>query len=285
MTEAEWLACTDPTPMLEFLREKAAAFFREIFEKYLDADVLEFLRSRVIYRKVRLFEVACCRRIWEFVNDPQSRAIVEITERSADSPIDIREVLTLDYDRLTDNCGGPDQTHAMAFMVAGHVGYSFLGLIHDVLWRADDFEDALETCKNALMVVAETVEISGKDVLKLKDSEEFLPAFRRWEAAKAKAFRDCLTTEQRAQSDLLRDIFGNPFRPVSLNPDWLTWNDGTVSKLAQAIYDERRYQDLPALADALEEAGCTNADILDHCRRPGEHVRGCWVVDLLLGKE
>jgi hypothetical protein len=55
--------------------------------------------------------------------------------------------------------------------------------------------------------------------------------------------------------------------------------------LAQVIYDERRFADLPILADALEEAGCTNTDILDHCRLPGEHVRGCWVVDLILRKE
>jgi hypothetical protein len=65
---------------------------------------------------------------------------------------------------------------------------------------------------------------------------------------------------------------------------WLSWNDGIVPKLAQAIYDDRVFDRLPILADALEEAGCTNADILNHCRQPGEHVRGCWVVDLLLGK-
>jgi hypothetical protein len=57
-----------------------------------------------------------------------------------------------------------------------------------------------------------------------------------------------------------------------------------VVKLAQVIYDERRFTDLPILADALEEAGCTNSDVLDHCRGPGPHVRGCWVVDLLLDK-
>jgi hypothetical protein len=69
-----------------------------------------------------------------------------------------------------------------------------------------------------------------------------------------------------------------------INPIWLRWNDGTVVKLAQSIYDERRFTDLPILADALEDAGCADADILAHCRGPGPHVRGCWVVDLLLGK-
>ncbi|MBL8798455.1 MAG: hypothetical protein JNM56_31460 [Planctomycetia bacterium] len=83
------------------------------------------------------------------------------------------------------------------------------------------------------------------------------------------------------QLRLLRDIFGNPFRPVAVEPTWLT---STVASLAQAIYDERAFDRLPILADALEDAGCDNADILNHCRQPGEHVRGCWCVDLVLGK-
>ena len=123
---------------------------------------------------------------------------------------------------------------------------------------------------------------------------------------------------------LIHDIFGNAFRRFVPGPeyatlnmaggvptDWLTWNDGTVPKLAQAIYDERAFDRMPILADALEEAGCTNEDILMHCRkrereyrllpkgepsqgkewqflgwRPSDspHVRGCFVLDLLLGK-
>ena len=83
----------------------------------------------------------------------------------------------------------------------------------------------------------------------------------------------------------MRDIFGNPFRPVTVNPGWLAWNDGTVPRIAQAIYDERAFDRMTILADALEDAGCTDQDILGHCRSGGEHVRGCWVVDLLLGKE
>ena len=91
--------------------------------------------------------------------------------------------------------------------------------------------------------------------------------------------------EWAAQAALLRDIFGLlPFRPVTIAPAWAIWNDATVVKLAQGIYDDRAVGRLPILADALEEAGCDNADILTHCRQPGPHVRGCWVVDLLLGK-
>ncbi len=85
-------------------------------------------------------------------------------------------------------------------------------------------------------------------------------------------------------SHYLRDIFGNPFRPVILDSFWLAWNDGAIRKMAHSIYDDRAFDRLPLLADALEDAGCTDADILSHCRTPGEHVRGCWVVDLLLGK-
>lgn len=88
--------------------------------------------------------------------------------------------------------------------------------------------------------------------------------------------------ESTNQSRLLRDIFGNPFRPVTVNPAWQT---STVIGLAQAAYDDRAFNRLPILADALEDTGCTNAEILGHCRGPGPHVRGCWVLDLLLGKE
>jgi hypothetical protein len=89
-------------------------------------------------------------------------------------------------------------------------------------------------------------------------------------------------SEAFVQIHLLRDIFGNPFRPVALDPSWLTPN---VSALAQTIYTDRAFDTMPVLADALEEAGCTSEDILAHCRGDGPHVRGCWVVDLLLGKE
>jgi hypothetical protein len=74
------------------------------------------------------------------------------------------------------------------------------------------------------------------------------------------------------------------FRPVFADPTWLTWQNGTIPKLAQAIYQERAFDGLLVLADALEDAGCTYQDILNHCRSGGEHVRGCWVLDLLLGK-
>jgi hypothetical protein len=90
--------------------------------------------------------------------------------------------------------------------------------------------------------------------------------------------------ERKAQASSLRCIFGNPFRPVSLAPGLLQWEGATIVKIAQAITEERTFERLPILADALEDAGCSDAAILDHLRGPGPHVRGCWVVDLLLGK-
>lgn len=90
--------------------------------------------------------------------------------------------------------------------------------------------------------------------------------------------------ETRIQAMATRDILGNPFRPAFVTSAWLAWNEGIVAKLAQAIYEERAFDRLPVLADALEESGCTDKDILGHCRGAGPHVRGCWPVDLLLGK-
>jgi len=94
------------------------------------------------------------------------------------------------------------------------------------------------------------------------------PASETWQVARA------------PQSDMLREVFGNPFRaPLTPDADWLT---SDVVSLAEAIYDEQAFDRMPVLGDALEEAGCTEADILAHCREPGEHLRGCWVLDTIL---
>lgn len=98
--------------------------------------------------------------------------------------------------------------------------------------------------------------------------------------------RETFSEECLVQACLLRDLFGLlPFRAVPVEESWLRWNDACVVKIAQEIYDERDFGLMPILADALEDSGCDHEDILCHCRESGEHVRGCWVVDLLLGKE
>ncbi|QEG32113.1 hypothetical protein GobsT_69640 [Gemmata obscuriglobus] len=88
--------------------------------------------------------------------------------------------------------------------------------------------------------------------------------------------------EWRTQANLLRDIFGNPFRPVTFSPSWRT---GTAVALASGMYESRDFSAMPILADALQDAGCDRAEVLEHCQRDGPHVRGCWVADLVLGRE
>jgi len=89
-------------------------------------------------------------------------------------------------------------------------------------------------------------------------------------------------SEANARAALMRDVWGDLFRRLAIKSAWRT---ATVTSLAQAIYDERAFDRMPILGDGLEDAGCADADILGHCRGGGEHVRGCWVVDLVLGKE
>lgn len=85
--------------------------------------------------------------------------------------------------------------------------------------------------------------------------------------------------------EMVKAIRENPFRSSVCNPDWLTWNDATIPRIARKIVEQRKFEDMIVLADAFEEAGCTNTEILRHCRGPGPHVRGCWVLDALLAKE
>jgi hypothetical protein len=109
------------------------------------------------------------------------------------------------------------------------------------------------------------------------------------EAARA-AGRDSMSalksagTIHREQAELVREVFGNPFRPSRADAHWLKWNGGTVRALAEAAYDSSDFGLLPVLADALQEAGCADVNVLNHCRKDGNHVRGCWVLDLLGGR-
>jgi hypothetical protein len=95
-------------------------------------------------------------------------------------------------------------------------------------------------------------------------------------------FRAAMRRQSKIECGLVRCVLGNPFRHVSVDPSSLTT---TVITLAEAIYGDRAFDRMPILADALEDAGCTNQGILAHCRQEGEHVRGCWVIDLLTGRQ
>jgi hypothetical protein len=225
MTEAEWLACTDPQKMLEFLRGKASE------------------------RKLRLFACSCCYRLGElcYMEDDELLA-VECAELYADGRATHEDLALVRYE------------------------LSILDTYVQTLSEQHRFY-ALD-CVTAVPL-SEVNSVATGIIEQLENDHH-------WTESELEAEQEA---ERVLQCEILRDFFGNPFRPVAVEPCWLTWNDSTVPRLAQAIYGERAFDRLPVLADALEEAGCTNADILGHCRGSGPHVRGCWVVDLLLGKE
>jgi hypothetical protein len=196
-------------------------------------------------RKVPVFAVACCRGAWPLMPDEGSRRAVEAAEKYADGVGRDRDLRAA----VPAAWGALQQAPSR-------------DRHHDPAWAA--------------YALAFTTLTTG--------SIRELPV-RRWGGG---CWSNLSTPERAAHAHLLHCIWGNPFRPVSVSPAWQT---GQVVALAQTVYDER---ELPAgtldaarlavLADALEEAGCDQADILNHCRQPGVHVRGCWVVDLLLGK-
>jgi hypothetical protein len=253
MTEAEWLACTDPTPMLEFLRGKASD------------------------RKLRLFAVACCRRTGlGFRIDTLYQDAVELAERHADGS-------SLPPGTLAAAAAAADSEHRASAMwslyepdsdparLTAEVDALTVGLVG----AKPSWDHGLAAEVFAVAFAPGTYSDSPGNV-----PRKGKPHFKTREAARTFFLRE--------QAALLQDIFGNPFRPVTLSPAWLTRQ---VVTLAQAAYDER---ELPAgtlgsahlavLADALEEAGCTGKTILDHLRGPGSHVRGCWALDAVLGK-
>jgi hypothetical protein len=249
MTEQEWLECAEPTPMLEFLR------------------------GQVSDRKLRLFAVACCRRIECLLVERHQRASVSVAERHADGVAtdDELEAAQLANDHELFALSGQRAEHAAkraAYFVA----------IDDAYWAAMERRAAAY----AVIFQADPEPLEWWEEPRIGDQQRFLTQFAEGDLWLTKAGRAAAATEAWEQSRLLRDIFGNPFRPVTVDPSWRT---ATVTSLATVIYEERAVDRLPILADALEDAGCDNPDILNHCRQPGHHVRGCWALDLVLNKK
>src|SRR5262249_47648653 len=222
MTEAEWLDCTDPQNMLEFLRGKVSE------------------------RKLRLFACACGRQgpVWRLLTGKENRRTVEASERFADGLI-------------------------TGVQLASTARLAFQGTMTGASFNPR----RLSLYAQALRAALETSRIDE------------------WEAA-YETQRMTTNLLGSHQGVILLEIFGSlPFRPIPIAPAVLAWNDTVVVRLAQTAYEERHLPDgtldnsrLAVLADALEEAGCADTDILGHLRGPGPHVRGCWAVDLLLGK-
>jgi hypothetical protein len=220
-----------------------------------EADLIEpdGRHLEVTERKLRLFYSACCRRVMPLVPDLQINSLIEVAERFADDLASEDELAAAkkSADTLLQHCRSARRE------VDTWVALALSSCLGEV------WVNGKQTTVQAALAVSEMKQAP------LVDSN--LPL-------------DPLESQE--QANLLRCIIGPlPFRPVATDPQWLTGNDGTVVNLAQGIYEDRAFDRLPVLADALEGAGCANADILAHCRQPGEHVRGCWAVDLILGKE
>jgi len=271
MTEQEWLECSDPREMLA-----------------------EALLGRASERKLRLFACACCRAAPRLPPGGQALRGVGVAERLADGLAPDAEVATAaadvevmlyqaDQDRATALEDYHDEAGSLCRCPSCEAEAA-------ARWRAKNSRADGEMGYRSLQasIVAEAAGLVAEAV-----GHALGPASGLLDAVGAV----CAAARQVAQpiepqlGSLVRDLFGNPFRPARLAPAWVAWNGGTVPRLAQAAYDERALPEgtldparLAVQADALEEAGCRDADVLSHLRGPGPHVRGCWVIDLLLGK-
>jgi hypothetical protein len=227
-------------------------------------EMLNVLRAsgRGSDRKLRLVCCALCRAVEHLLTDGRYRAALDVAERYADG---------------LAGAGELRKAHGVVCAVSEHT--------EDYEWSED---------KQAMLLAANAV---GWATCQREPPDP--PAYLAGCAAagaKAASVTEGLPEAEvlASQSALLRDILGNPFvAPPRIDPIWLAWNNGTAKKLAQATYEGRSLSGgtldnsrLAVLADALEEAGCDNEDVLFHCREQGKaHVRGCWVLDLILGKE
>ncbi|WP_246523020.1 hypothetical protein [Gemmata palustris] len=212
MGEDEWFAGSDPELMLQHVM------------------------GAVSDRKLRLFAVACCRRIGDSFTDEGDRAALSVIERFADGLAGAVEFAAV-----------PTRTTNQA--IAG----------------------AAEIRANAAAAVASAVSAA---LIAARDGDPDHP----------KGQGDYYATEaseRKVQARILRELFRNPFRTVAFSAEWRT--DTTVA-LARGMYEAREFSAMPILADALQDAGCNHTDVLAHCRGAGAHLRGCWVLDLVLGR-
>jgi hypothetical protein len=226
--------------------------------------MLEFLQRgrRARARKLQLFACACCRRVWPLLADERSRRAVEAAERYMDDPAGWREFHAAESGARAAVAAASDRSPARRFAKARREARVGRAAATAAWW-------AVSGLRQVALVARETASVAEARGL------AWVGPGRHWQCA------------------LLHDLFGPlPFRPVAVEPSWLTWNAGTVRRLAGPVYEERSLPEgtldrvrLAVLADALEDAGCTNEELLAHLRSPPPHVRGCWPVDLLLGRE
>jgi hypothetical protein len=210
--------------------------------------MLTHLRGKTSERKMRLFICACTRLLWEWLPVGVMQDAVAAGERHADGVL-----------WEEDCCHFVDQLYSLPVEHGRQTTRN---------WFSEQREETVSAWSGAILASGAWLALS-----KIPEG----PNFRRLSQ---------LTAPQ--QPNLLRDVFGNPFRPRSIDPAWLT---PTVTSLAAAAYEQRSLPSgelsparLPTLADALEDAGCSDDELLGHLRSPGPHVRGCWALDAVLGK-
>jgi hypothetical protein len=222
----------------------------------------------VVAAENRLFSVACCNCVWQHLEEPSRRA-VRVIERFAEgraneqeralAEVEATEVSTRLASAFSDS---PHDTPIPPEACAAAAVLNLTASTEvEATWLPFDQFIAEQVAGHVLLaecvalgeaVVERIVRLGGED------------------------------PSRRALSDRLRDVIGNPFRPITLET---CWRKPEVVSLAQVIEDEQAFERMGMLADSLEDVGCTNADIVGHCRGPGPHVRGCWLLDLILGKE
>jgi hypothetical protein len=270
MTEEEWLACTDFLAMLIHLRGEVEVPPGELgFGLHCHAGFLAHGEAeRTSSRKLRLFGAAVCRRWWELPLDERSSRLVSAYQRYATDSTTWDEVI-----KCGEALGKPEDREQIGIsqmaVVQPDTPYGAQAMAFDLAWAV------------ANHVASDSMAVTCKDAT---DEDRWDwgwglgPPDPLWQATR-KAIEDEFAL-------LLREIIGNPFRaPPRMIPSWLAWEGGTVVNIARGIYNEEAFDRMPFLADALEEAGCDNAEVLTHLRLPGPHVRGCWPLDLILGKE
>jgi hypothetical protein len=215
------------------------------------------LEGAATERKLRLLSVACCRRIWGLMLDKRARRAVEVAEQFADGQVGRRAL------------AAAHRAAAAAFEDSG--------------FKEDDPEVDSATVEWASRAAEHASSSEAWDALDAMMQAAWVVANGDYADRPAgQSIASLQAGERAAQAELVREVFGNPFRPVAAAAVWLS---AGVTGLARTIYEERAFDGLPALADALVEVGCDDPSILAHCRQGGGHVRGCWAVDLLLDKE
>jgi hypothetical protein len=264
VTDGQWLSSTEPTPMLDFLQTS----------------------GKLSERKARLFAVACCRHIWTLSPDWRTRKAVEVAERHADGEAMQEESGAVHV--AAEACSAEAEAAANDAMRAMSHG--------DYVWYAARAAASF-AARAAVRTAAAQAREAAEDCVTAASATCTASLAAHWwgqEDPAAEAERASIeTTARHFQCDVVRDIFGNPFAAApQIDPAWLTWNNGTVKRLAEAAYQERLLPQgtldparLAVLADALEEAGCGHGELLGHLRGRGPHLRGCWAVDLLSGRE